>query len=538
MRPSFLLPGGVQATSLVSSQPVMEAHTADKVDETLATSPAHDAIGDMTLADIGRKALREDGRAMSIRKRAGEIARPGEFIGWFEWLVWAHMHAYRPIVLLASNEIDVFEIFGAGLPQPVFTKDVLVAGVYASGFATMAATQFPLRLNHWMIGDKGKPAKIGERAWAKSAHVQAAKAGWRLRATAAQGDCGIDTMSFWEQRPRNEATWCDIRLEVAAAMASVATEAAWQDAFITCQESRTGGRAARAATAAAVRYPSGGAAFGSGAPPTPNVPAAAVPKLSMAVASGHPPAPREPPAPPQPLEPPQPPGPADRKLVKLEPTGEQHAAKEDAAPVMSSPAVASTAAGTTGPGIKEEPSSEAKSPSMPVCLPGTADDSGKDGKVDMHGGTLALARCAVDAENKPDTQALEIRRAEAMATATAPPRFLNGHMLETAFVTWIKQQSEEQQKAIMKSYDSMKLHEEQWVANIGVQEASAPQRRPRQRRVATSLGERLQMATAFGAWRATAGATSRSPLKEARVFLGKGVPLAPSRQGPLTGVPP
>ena len=336
-------------------------------------------------------------------------------------------------------------------------------------------------------------------------------------------------MSFWEKRPRNEATWCDIRLEVAAAMASVATEAAWQDAFITCQESRTGGRAARAATAAAVRYPSGGAAFGSGAPPTPKVPAAAVPKLSMAVASGHPPAPREPPAPPQPLEPPQAPEPAELKLVKLEPTGEQRAANEDAAPAMSSPAVASAAAGTTGPGIKEEPSSEAKSPSMPVCLPGTADESGKDGEVDMHGGTLALARCAVDAEDKPDTQALEIRRAEAMATATAPPRFLNGHMLETAFVTWIKQQSEEQQKAIMKSYDSMKLHEEQWVANIGVQEASAPQRRPRQRRVATSLGERLQMATAFGAWRATAGATSRSPLKEARVFLGKGVPFATSR---------
>jgi hypothetical protein len=150
---------------------VMVGNEEHKGEKKVAKSLAKDAIEDLTLAEVGRRLLREDGRARSIRKRAGEISMPGRYVGWFEWLIWAHLHSYDPIVLLASNEIDLWEVFGGGLTKPAFTKQVLVAGVYTSGLATMAATHFPLRLNHWMIGDKSKKPKIGHGAWTKSAHV-------------------------------------------------------------------------------------------------------------------------------------------------------------------------------------------------------------------------------------------------------------------------------------------------------------------------------------------------------------------------------
>ena len=88
----------------------------------------------------------EDVRARSIRKRAGEISMLGRYVGWFEWLIWAHLHSYRPIILLASNEIDLWEVFGGGLPKPAFTKQVLVAGVYTIGLGEDGGDTFPLAL--------------------------------------------------------------------------------------------------------------------------------------------------------------------------------------------------------------------------------------------------------------------------------------------------------------------------------------------------------------------------------------------------------
>ena len=215
--------------------PAMRPEKACPV-KSLGTATAAAAMADMTFAEIGRQLLRQDARAGAIRKRAGEVSMLGRFIGWFEWLVWANIHSYRVKVLLASTPVDLWAVFGAGLVQPKFAKEVLVAGVYQQGLATLAATDYPLRLNRWVIGDNKTRARLGQGAWAKSAHVQADKAGWRLRETAAQGDCGIDTMAYWENRPRVAESWLEIRQEIAGAMITLAKDPAWQDAFDTCQD--------------------------------------------------------------------------------------------------------------------------------------------------------------------------------------------------------------------------------------------------------------------------------------------------------------
>ena len=132
--------------------------------------------------------------------------------------------------------MDLWAVFGAGLVQPKFAKEVLVAGVYQQGLAALAASDYPLRLNHWVIGDDKTRARLGPGAWAKSAHFQADRAGWRLRSTAAQGDCGIDAMAYWENRPRTADSWLEIRQEIAGAMITLAKDPDWQDAFETCQD--------------------------------------------------------------------------------------------------------------------------------------------------------------------------------------------------------------------------------------------------------------------------------------------------------------
>lgn len=529
---------------------VMVGNEEHKGEKKVAKSLAKDAIEDLTLAEVGRRLLREDGRARSIRKRAGEISMLGRYVGWFEWLIWAHLHSYDPIVLLASNEIDLWEVFGGGLTKPAFTKQVLVAGVYTSGLATMAATHFPLRLNHWMIGDKSKKPKIGHGAWTKSAHVQAAKAGWRLRETAAQGDCGIDTMAFWENRPRTEATWYAIRQEIAGTMVSLAMDAAWQGAFVTCQESRKGGAAARAASAPPATKPTRGGASGCDAAAQPNTPAAATHgsrrQPGTAAASGQATGsavsdPLQAPAPAS-AAPPEPKvATADegsgrmQAVVKLEPPGEVPEATAATAAAMSLLAVGSGAAGTTGPGIKGEPERDARSPIKPAPLLATADEVRMNGEVDFIGGPLALASTSVDEPRPPVAQELIVGSAGAFLSKAPPRRSLNGQMLEEAFATWILQQSEDKQKAIMRNYDSMKAQEEQWLANIGVQEAAKPERRPVKKRVATSLQNRLQVGNAFRTWRLAAGATSPSPLKDARELLRGGrLSNAFTRSGPTS----
>ena len=95
-----------------------------------------------------------------------------------------------------------------------------------------------------------------------------------------------------------------------------------------------------------------------------------------------------------------------------------------------------------------------------------------NGEVHFTGGPLAVASTSVDEPRPPVVQELIVGSVGASLAKAPPCRSLNGQMLEEAFAKWILQQSEDKQKAIMRNYDSMKAQEEQWLANIGVQEAA------------------------------------------------------------------
>ena len=148
--------GGEKAKRLEKAGPAMSLGTAAPA-KSLGTATA--AMADMTLAEIGRQALRQEGWAEAIRKRAGEVSLLGRLFGWFEWLVWAKIHRDRALVLLASRELDLWDVFGGGLPKPEFAKEVLVAGVFQQGLAALVASDCPLRLNDGVIGDKNKRAQ-------------------------------------------------------------------------------------------------------------------------------------------------------------------------------------------------------------------------------------------------------------------------------------------------------------------------------------------------------------------------------------------
>ena len=85
---------------------------------------------------------------------------------------------------------------------------------------------------------QASPARVARPGRPSSGRAPAAGAGWSLRATVAQGDCGIDAMAYWEGRPRTPETWQRVRLELAAAMVALRGCTMWQDAYIGCEGGR------------------------------------------------------------------------------------------------------------------------------------------------------------------------------------------------------------------------------------------------------------------------------------------------------------
>jgi hypothetical protein len=186
--------------------------------------------------------------AHSMRLRADEMQMLGEYIGFFEWLVWAVLRQVRVHILMGSNVVDVLSMFGDGLGgfEPVDTHRVVaVRGSPRGWLSAEVHGTSGWTSNHFMIGCllagreevplstslPHKSSTVDQAAWRDASDV-----GWALKETDATGDCGIDAMAYHDELARCSKSWRLVRHEIASFMRLHAESPLWQEAFELCGE--------------------------------------------------------------------------------------------------------------------------------------------------------------------------------------------------------------------------------------------------------------------------------------------------------------
>ena len=132
--------------------------------------------------------------------------RPGTHIGKFEFLVWSILRRKRVWILFGGEPYDVAEVYGAALPLPEFTSTARVVGCRYFADTCYRVNAECTDLNHWLIGKRKAAGEPPESYYKNLAGAVAEHAGWSIRKTVAQGDCGIDCMAYYDGRPRTAET--------------------------------------------------------------------------------------------------------------------------------------------------------------------------------------------------------------------------------------------------------------------------------------------------------------------------------------------
>ena len=202
----------------------------------------HVALPDQTkAAPVIRGGTRAPGMAAAaILQRSAEVRQLGANLSLFELLLWGEVAQCRVILLLGARELDVRAECGVDLPPVPASVTHYFAGVVLRARQWLAVVDEYdiLRVNHYVIGLRSEEVAAIDPGMVVPALAKeaAALAGWRLLATAAQGDCCVDCMAYWSGRPRTLETYADIRLHLAEFAASVAEAPPWQAAFRHCAE--------------------------------------------------------------------------------------------------------------------------------------------------------------------------------------------------------------------------------------------------------------------------------------------------------------
>ena len=115
-----------------------------------------------------------------------------------------------------------------------------VVGTAVPGQWLAAEGDMP-HINHFVIGvffrkqGQGLPAAAAIEP-ASCARKAALQAGWVLKPTVADGNCGPDVMAYHLEIPRNMDSWIAIRKSIADFMFQHAGEDAWQEVAHSCDE--------------------------------------------------------------------------------------------------------------------------------------------------------------------------------------------------------------------------------------------------------------------------------------------------------------
>ena len=71
----------------------------------------------------------------AIVRRFQDVTHEGAYIGFFEWLVWAHVRRVRVLMMMGSEITDIVAMFSNGLPEfePTATHRVIACEIDATG---------------------------------------------------------------------------------------------------------------------------------------------------------------------------------------------------------------------------------------------------------------------------------------------------------------------------------------------------------------------------------------------------------------------
>ncbi len=189
--------------------------------------------------------------ADAMRARAKQVRQTGSLIGLFEWVAWSVKKKIQVKMLFGSAIVDLRQVFAPDMP--LHSRSCLRVGAVRIAADTehwlsavgLGGGVLP-QINHFVIGvaaipaageatshDEGAATSYSLSPWAVNAALQV---GWMLRETVADGDCGIDCMSYHLGLPRTLKTRVGIRAQLCDFIEAVAEDKAWHDIFETCQE--------------------------------------------------------------------------------------------------------------------------------------------------------------------------------------------------------------------------------------------------------------------------------------------------------------
>ena len=179
--------------------------------------------------------------ATSIRGRADTVVNMGQWLGVFDWVVWAASRLVALQFLFGDTLIDVGAVFApklvphvsGGAPASICTAICCMSTARGLLPAATSDDLFP-RMNHYVLAiplpSRAPSSPVADSTWrasagptgsASAAHSLRAvcqRAGYAVIETVTDGNCGPHTMAKFERRDETPLVFRLIRKELAAYM--------------------------------------------------------------------------------------------------------------------------------------------------------------------------------------------------------------------------------------------------------------------------------------------------------------------------------
>ena len=241
--------------SAAASSPLAVGDLPCAVDDAIVALASAEDVGDLPCAvDDAIVALEHADITDQIRARAAKVSEMGEWTSLFDWLVYAYLRKRRVHLCFGAQVVDIVRVFAPWLEDHIDGSKQVVRAlgcVIAGGKLRVATTTDGLlpQMNHWVIGvpvanfcidvESDGASKDFSFPSMTDAAFAAGKVGWRVKETEAKGNCGVDAMTYSDnKRERNEASFKALRDELSKCMTDISTHDLWHDCFKACQEAK------------------------------------------------------------------------------------------------------------------------------------------------------------------------------------------------------------------------------------------------------------------------------------------------------------